>query len=79
MGMSLELLRHESLKTRFDLGDVFTRRNARAVRHPKDMGVDCDRLPAKGGVEHNIGRLSADTRECLQGLATLGDLAIVVA
>ena len=79
MGMSLEFFRHEPLETCFDLHHVFSGRDSCAIRYPKDMGVDCNRLPSESRIQHNICRLSADTGERFERFTTLGDLAIVVA
>ena len=57
-----EGLRHDLLQLELDLEHVLARREAGAVADPEDVRVDRERLLVEGGVEHHIGRLSADAR-----------------
>ena len=62
MRVAFEFFWYQSLQTRLDLSDRFARSDFCPVRDSKNMGVDGDRLPAKGGVEHHIRCFSTDAR-----------------
>jgi hypothetical protein len=70
-------LRHDLLDLRFDLVDILARREAGAVADAEDMGVDCERLLAKRGVEHDVRGLSSNPWQRLKFFAGAGDLAAV--
>jgi hypothetical protein len=77
--VAAERLGHDLLEFRLDLVDVLPRSEASAVAYSKDVGVDRERLFAKGGVEDHVGGLAPDTGQLLQFLAGARDLAAVIA
>ena len=73
--IQLELGRHHFQQFLFHLINVFAHREAGAIRHPKDVGIDGDGGPAKGGIEHHVGGLATHTGQRFQRLAVLRHLA----
>ena len=61
----------------FDFQRRLSRRQAGAVGNPEDMGVDGDGRLAEGDVEHHVGGLAPDPRQCLELLPVAGNLAPV--
>ena len=79
MGVAPEWLRHEFLELGFDRIDVGARREAGAVAHPEDVGVDRERLFAERGVQDDVGGLATDSGQCLERVAGARDFAAMVA
>ena len=62
-----------------NLTRILARREAGAVADPEDVRIDRERLFIEGGVEDDIGGLSADARQFLQLFASAWDLAPMIA
>ena len=58
--VAAERLRDDLLELGLDLVDRLARREAGAVADAEDVRVDGERLLAEGGVEDDVGGLSAD-------------------
>lgn len=61
----------------FDFQDVFARRQTGAVGYPEYVGIHGDSGVAEGGIENDVGRFPADTRQFFQGFPAFGDPAAV--
>ena len=61
MRVAAEGLRDDLVELRFDLVDILAGREAGAVADPEHMRVDRECLFAKGGVEHDVSGLAADS------------------
>ena len=73
-----EGLGYDLLELGFDLVHILARREARAVAHTEDMGVDREGLLAKGGVKNDVGGLAAYARELLQFFPRAWNFASVI-
>lgn len=60
-----------------DIDHSFSRSDAGPVAEPEDVRVDGDRRLAKGCVEYDIGRLSADTGQGFECAAFIGHLTVM--
>lgn len=78
MGTLSKARGHVPLEGLLDGENSPARGEPHAVRDPKNMGVNRKGLPAKCGVEDNIGSLATHPRQGLQGLAILWHKAIVL-
>ena len=72
----LVALGHDPIESELDLEWVLAGGQARAVRHPEEMGVNGDGRLAESDVEHHVGGLAADTWERHQRLAIFWHLAV---
>jgi len=77
VGVAAKGLRDDLLELGFDRLDILARREAGAVAHPEDVGVDREGLFAERGVEHDVGGLAPDAGERLKLLARPRNLAAV--
>jgi len=75
--IAAERLRNDLVELGLDLVGSLAAREAGAVADAEHMGVDCERLLAPRGVEHDIGGLAADPGERLELVAGARDLAVV--
>ena len=78
MGVEPEWLRNSLFKLELDLEHVLAGGEAGAVAHPEDVRVDRESLLAESRVQNDVRGLAADTRQCLQFFACMGNLALMV-
>ena len=67
MGVALKLGWNIVLDCTLDRIDILARRDPRAIANTEDMSVDCLRRMAPPHVQDDIGGLSSDARQGLQG------------
>ena len=75
MSVAAEGLGDDLFEPGFHFVDVLAGREAGAVAHSEDVGVDRESLLAESGVEDDIGGLAADAGELLQQFARSRHLA----
>ena len=78
MRMQSEFLRDHRLQALLDRLGRLAKRQRNPVRNAENMGIHRHCRPAKGHIQHNIGRFAANARQSLQSLAVFGHAAIVV-
>jgi len=64
--VAAERLGHDFLQLRLDHVDVLARREAGAIGHAEDVGVDGEGLLAERSVEDDVGGLAADAGKFTQ-------------
>jgi len=75
MGVQPIGLRHDPFKAEFNRERRLADGKARAVCHPKQMGVDGNGRLMEGDIEHDIGGLAANAWQCLKLRAGLRHFA----
>ena len=78
MRVAAEWLRDNFFELRFDLIDCLSGRQSGAVADAKDVRVDGERFLAEGGIEDDVGGLTANAWQSLKLFARSGNLAAVV-
>jgi len=69
MGVPPKFVGYDTQQGLFDLAHISPGRKPSPIGDPEDVCIDGDRRLTEGDVEHDIGRLSADAGERLQGLS----------
>ena len=72
MRVVLEFVGHDFEQFVLYRNDIFSRREAGAIRDAKDMRVDCDGRLSERDIEDDIGGFAADTRQSFKILACGG-------
>ena len=78
VGVAPEGLRHNLLEPGLDRIDILPGSKAGAVADTKDVSVDGESFLAEGGVEHDVGGLSAHSGKFLQILSSSRNLGAVI-
>ena len=78
MRVTAETRRHNFQKTKFNGKWRFAGREWNAVRDAEEMGIDSNRMFAKGHIENDIRRLSTDTGQFFKRISVARHVATML-